>query len=89
MSVKFDGNDVSEVSFVTETGTPVTLSVDAGNLDVKFVVELTVNGKTVTVGPDTLADVQKLSKIQSAAGASGPWAKVTNRKGITRVADNQ
>ena len=87
VSVKFDGNNkVTEVSFVTATGTPVTLNSTTG-LTINYSLALEVNGNTVTVGPDTLANVRKLSAIQAAAGASGPWAKVTDRDGNTREAD--
>ena len=88
VSVKFDvTNGVTEVSFVTATGTPVTLN-DTSGLAINYSLALEVNGNTVTVGPNaTLANVRKLSAIQAAASASGPWAKVTDRNGNTREAD--
>ena len=89
VTVKYDANDVTEVSFITANGTPMLLTKSSGNLTVKFALKLVVNGKTVDgiiASDGTLTNAQKLTEIASDAGISdtGTYAKITNHAGKSR-----
>ena len=91
VSVKFDAsNNVTEVAFTTETGTPVVLNDDTAGLDVVYRVALDVDGKDKIIeGDGSLADAQKLLTIAKKVGKSaladrGVYAKVTDRDGTER-----